>query len=163
MEKSDFLLALLGVACLFPLIQIFFKRWLFQLGQIKHLKRLMFLVSILVLVVLIFGNNFGLSPDKKDITWILWLLFFVLQKEMIKVSYDILAQYLVDHPIGTFVAKHQDAEGRIWGRLEVGDLSMTAVAFCGKFTIGKPCMVIVMVDLDNYGDMKEVQVISLED
>ena len=163
MDKYYLLLVFLGISCLIPLIQIFFKRWLFQLGQIKHLKRLMFVTGLVMLVMLVFSDYFGLYSDRMYIAWILWLLFFVLQKEMTKVSYDILAQYLIEHPIGVFVAKHQDAEGRIWGRLEIGDLSMTAVAFAGKFTFGNPCTVIAMVDLDNYGDMKEIQVISLED
>ena len=133
------------------------------MGQIKHLKRLMFVTGLVMLVMLVFSDYFGLYSDRMYIAWILWLLFFVLQKEMTKVSYDILANYLIIHPIGVFVAKHQDAKGRIWGRLEIGVLSMTAVVYCGTFTIGKPCFVIAMVDLDNYGDMKEVQVISLED
>ncbi len=163
MDKYYFLLAILGIACLIPLIQIFFKVWLFQLGQIKLLRKLMFLPSVLALVALIFSDYFGLPSDKLCIVWLLWLLFFVLQKEMTKVNYEILAQYLIEHPIGVFVPKHQDAKGRIWGRLEIGVLSMTAVVYCGTFTIGKPCFVIAMVDLDNYGDMKEVQVISLED
>ena len=159
----NFVILLLGIIILYSLIQIIFKRWLFTLGQIQAQDKLMKVAMWMMLICLVFSEQVGLSSKDVVHVFIVLVAAFVAHKEKNKVSQDVLVDYLKDNPYGVFVMEHQDRFGRWWGKVFVGDLKMTAVALHGNFKFKVPCTVSIMLDLDAYGDIKEIQVISLED
>ncbi len=120
-------------------------------------------IMLMILVCLLFSEQMRLSSEDCTYIFIALVVAFVAHKEKNKVSQDVLVDYLNDNPYGVFVMEHQDRFGRFWGKLSVGNLKMTAVALHGNFKFKTPCIVSILLDIDAYGDIKEIQVVSLED
>ena len=158
-----FIVFLLGAIILSSLVQIIFKRWLFTLGQIEMQDNLMKAIMWMMLFCLIISDRIDLSSKEVLFIFVAFVIAFVAHKEKNKTSQDILVDYLKDNNYGVFVMEYQDSSGRWWGKLSAGELKMTAVALHGNFKYKRPCMVSILLDLDAYGDIKEIQVVSLED
>ena len=79
-----------------------------------------------------------------------------------RVSYDILAEFLMDNPKGNFIPLYITIDGEIHGDLLVNGIKMSAIACGGLFYMEMPSRVSIFVELNKYGNLDRLLVFSIE-
>ncbi|MBE6452144.1 MAG: hypothetical protein E7012_01470 [Alphaproteobacteria bacterium] len=143
-------------------VQIISKQWLFTLEQIKSMKIISRLTNLLFLGFIIFWGKGNFSADEMICLWVIWIMIYIIQKKSLRVSYEILAEFLMENPRGIFIPQQLSFEGELYGDLLVNGVKMKAIAYGGVFFSGEPVKVSIFVELDIYGNIDKLLVNSIK-
>ena len=116
----------------------------------------------LAMVIAVIAGNFCFEIPRATSFGMFGVVFFnmILQKKAQDNLYSQLFFFLADNPVGSFMPESEDEEeGVFYGSININGKTMNAVGLDSEYKLGKEEASFVYVELDDYGDFKELQVV----
>lgn len=150
----------LGVVVLFLLLACI-SRVVLSIEEITLFKKMMAWIYLIMVIAIIVGHYFFEIPQDTSF-WMMSLVCvgIILQKKaQDNLSFQLFF-FLADNPVGFFMPKSEDEkEGGFYGSININGKVMSAVGIDSNYKLGQVEKSFAYVELDDYGDFKELQVV----